>query len=239
MSEARAPGGAGPRQLALNLLRREGLSFDNFLPGRNHDLLVRLHEYLDGAAPAGSFLLWGERGSGRTHLLTAAGRALEGRGRVVVYVPLADHARLDPLVLEDLEHAALVCLDDLEAIAGHRVWEAALFALYERLRARGGLWLAAARAGPAALGLTMPELATRLAAGWIHEVAAPGDADKLAALTQRAQARGLDLPQEVGRYVLTRFARDTHALFDLLDRIDATALAAQRRITIPLVRSLL
>jgi len=242
MTETRSAGPASDhteRQLALNLRLREGLSFENFLPGRNRETLERLRTYLTGGARCGSFFVWGERGSGRSHLLTAACREVEASGRPVAYVSLTDHAELEPEMLENLEHCALVCLDDVDCIVGRDAWEAALFALYERLRARAGLWLAAANAAPAALGLSMSELATRLTAGWVHGLNMLGDEEKCAALMQRARSRGMELPEEVARYVLTHFSRDPHTLFELLDRIDTTALAAQRRLTIPFIRTLL
>ena len=50
---------------------------------------------------------------------------------------------ISPALLEDVEQTALVCVDDIARIAGDAVWEAALFALYERLRryAGGASWL--------------------------------------------------------------------------------------------------
>lgn len=231
------------RQLALNLRLRDASSFDNFLPGRNREALARLQALVARDPASGgsetSLFLWGEGGCGKTHLLEAACRAAHGNGLGVAYVPLGEHRRLTPEVLENLESAALVCVDDVERIAGSRAWEAGLFALYERLRARSGMLLAAAGASPAALGLGMPELSTRLAAGWVYAVHALNDQEKLEALRRRAHARGLDLPEEVARYVLARFPRDPHALFALLERIDSAALAAQRRLTIPFIRDLL
>ena len=60
-----------------------------------------------------------------------------------------------------------------------------------------------------------------------------------ATVMERARARGLDLSDEVGVYLLRRCPRDTHALFALLERLDKASLAAQRRLTIPFVRDLL
>jgi len=64
------------------------------------------------------------------------------------------------------------------------------------------------------------------------------DADKSAALRARARSRGLEMSEEVASYLLARYPRDLHSLFALLDRLDAAALAAQRRLTIPFVRSI-
>lgn len=224
------------RQLALNLRLRDASSFENFHAGPNRELVERLVQAL--AVPgAGRVYLWGEAGSGKTHLLEAACRAAQAYERLAAYVPLREHATLTPAFLEDLEQAALVCIDDIDAVAGAGEWERALFALYERLRARGGLLVVAGRVAPAALGLALPDLTSRLAAGHVYALQALNDTDRGAALRARARSRGLEMSDEVSAYLLARYPRDLRSLFALLDRLDAAALAAQRRLTVPFVRS--
>lgn len=224
------------RQLALDLRLRDGSSFANFLAHGNEEATARLRALAAGREP-GSVFLWGERGAGKTHLLEAACRAVqEGRG-VPCYVPLATPG-LPPAVLEHAERADLVCLDDVEAVAGSREWEAALFALVERVRGERGRLLATALGPPGAIGLRLPDLATRLAWGTVYQVRALDDAGKIAALRLRAKNRGIELPPEAARYILTRYPRDTVSLFALLERLDAAALASRRRVTVPFLRSL-
>ena len=64
------------------------------------------------------------------------------------------------------------------------------------------------------------------------------DAEKLEAVRLRARNRGFDLPEDVARYILSRYPRDMNSLFELLNRIDREALAHQRRVTIPFLRRL-
>jgi DnaA family protein len=65
------------------------------------------------------------------------------------------------------------------------------------------------------------------------------DADRGAALQLRASHRGLDLPGETARYLLSRSRRDMASLYALLDTLDEEALRAQRRLTVPFVREVL
>lgn len=230
-------------QLVLNLRLRDASSFENYLVANNREVFERLQHavhHLDSASlsPASWLYLWGEPGTGKTHLLEAACRAVQDQGRAPLYVPLAEKTQLSPALLEDAEQVPFVCVDDVDAIAGDGEWEAALFALYERLRAQGGMLVLAARHSPAAIGLSLADLATRLAAGLVYQLQPLTDEDKVAALRLRAQRRGLEMTQEVASYLLTRFPRDTHSLFALLDRLDTATLAAQRRLTIPFLRSL-
>ncbi len=234
---------SGRAQLALNLRLRDASSFENYLAGRNREAVERLQQAarsLGSApqAPASWLYLWGEPGSGKTHLLEAVCRAAQEQGHAPLYVPLAEKADFTTALLEDAEQAPLVCVDDVDAVAGDATWEAALFALYEQLRAHGGMLLFAASTSPAAIGLRLADLATRLAAGLVYQLQPLTDVEKLAALRLRAQRRGLEMTEEVANYLLTRFPRDMHSLFALLDRLDTATLVAQRRLTIPFLRGL-
>lgn len=131
-----------------------------------------------------------------------------------------------------------MCVDDVNAIAGDATWEAALFALYERMRAHGGLLVLAASASPVSIGLKLADLATRLAAGLVYQLQPLSDAEKISALRLRAHRRGLEMTEEVANYLLARFPRDTSSLFALLDKLDTATLVAQRRLTIPFLRGL-
>lgn len=236
-------------QLALNVRLRDGSSFENFYALRNREAVSNL--VLAVQRTAGSIgnartqwgfeqiFLAGEHGCGKTHLLEAAARLMQERGLAPAYVPLQTKAMLLPDILDGLESTPLVCLDDLEFVAGNSQWEERLLRLYERLRGQGGMLVAAAIAAPARLGLGLADLATRLGAGLVYQLHALSDAEKLEALRLRAGNRGLEMGEDVARYVLSRYPRDTHALFSLLDRIDLASLAAQRRLTIPFIRSVL
>lgn len=227
-------------QLALNLRLRDASSFDNFVAAANQEVLASLRGLLSedhAAQDPRSLFLWGETGSGKTHLLEAACRNVQARGARPIYLPLAD-AGLQPRVLEAAELSYLICLDDVQCVAGNLAWEAALFALYELGRTTDVRLLAAATAAPARLGFKMPELATRLAWGPVYQLHALDDSHKLEAIRLRGANRGFDLSPEVLRYILHRYPRDLHSLFALLDRIDSAALAHQRRITIPFLREL-
>ena len=184
----------------------------------------------------GFVYLWGDSGCGRSHLLQAACREAGEAGRRAAYLPLAS---LAPAALEGLEALDLVALDDLETIARDHAWERALFIAYEALRGtRAGL-LVASRIAPAGLPLALADLRSRLASGAVYQLRPLDDGQKQEALALRARLRGLELPDDTSQFLMTRYARDMHALCRMLDELDAASLAAQRRLTIPFVKSVL
>ncbi len=230
-------------QLSLNLRLKDASSFGNFLPGPNREALEQLRAAVVKAATQAStsasmLYLWGAEGSGKTHLLQAACRLAQELGIAPVYMPLADVVALTPSLLEGVEAAPLVCLDDVERAAGRAEWESALFSLVERMRAAGGMLVIGAIAPPDRLGLRLPDLVSRLAWGAAYALQPLDDTQKLETVRLRAQHRGFEMPEDVARYILSRYPRDTHSLFDLLDRIDQASLAQQRRVTIPFLRRL-
>lgn len=225
-------------QLALGLRLRDTARFSNFVAGANRELLTRLQALASGGQ-AVTLYCWGAPGVGRTHLLQACAQQATDAGGSAAYVSLADHRALAPELLEGWERYALVCLDDCEAIAGEAAWEEALFHLYNRLQQASGSLVVAAGRSPGALGLALADLRSRLAAALVYQVQRLDEAQSLEALRLRARARGFALPEETARYLLRRVPRDLPALMAMLEALDGASLAAQRRLTVPFVKTVL
>ena len=59
------------------------------------------------------------------------------------------------------------------------------------------------------------------------------------ALQLRAKGRGMEMSDEVAKFILSRAPRDTNDLFHLLDHLDDASLQQQRKLTIPFVKDVL
>ena len=59
------------KQLLLDIAADVPPTLDNFLPGRNAELLHALKTILQGGVGERFIYIWGEPGSGRSHLLSA------------------------------------------------------------------------------------------------------------------------------------------------------------------------
>lgn len=215
---------------------REGASFENFLASQlNLQLLASLKN------PEEQFVfLWGAESAGKSHLLQAACHAITAKGQSSVYLPMNEAAQFAPEMLEGLEQMSLVAIDDVDAIAGDKSWETALFNLYNRIRDGGTSRLLMAANKPLSeAGLSLPDLQSRLSWGLVYQVQAMSDAEKLLALKQRADSRGFELPDDVVSYLLRHYQRQTSALFELLEHLDRYSLAEQRRLTIPFVKQII
>jgi DnaA family protein len=87
--------------------------------------------------------------------------------------------------------------------------------------------------------IELPDLQSRLARLATFQVNALGDDERVQALQLRARHRGLDLPDETARFLLSRSRRDMASLYGVLDKLDSEALRAKRRLTIPFVKEVL
>lgn len=224
-------------QLPLGLSKDEA-TFANYYAGKNAQILEDLKFAASGHGER-IIYLYGAHGLGCSHLLQAACQYAHQQRMQSVYLPLAELHQLSPELLSGLESFALVCIDDLQHIAGMKEWEEALFHLFNHIRDAGGRMIFAANDVPQALGLTLPDLVSRLSWGIVYELQPLSDQEKLSVFSMRANKRGMHLPDEVGKYILTHYSRHMGALFAALDMLDIASLAAQRRLTIPFVKRVL
>ena len=189
------------KQLALGISPPPQPTLDNFVPGANAELLARLRELQAGNFAENVLYLWGESGSGKSHLLQAC--------------------------------AGMRAADDVEKL--DEPSQIGLFNSINEARQSGGTVLAAGNAPPAQLPLR-EDLKSRLAWGLVYQVKLLSDVDRSTYLRAEAARRGMQLPDEVVAYLLTRMRRDMRSLNAVLDRIDQVSLELKRPITLPLVR---
>jgi len=225
-------------QLPLGLALRDSARFASYYPGGNQEAVSSLQAAAAGRGETFVFLA-AAGGLGKTHLLQAAcHRASECR-RMAVYVPLRDITNFSPAVLDGLEQLELVCLDDIDVLAGQMEGEQALFHLYNRTRESGGVLLVAASVRAHLCDFILPDLVSRLGWGLTYKLQPLDDGSVFAALLHRAQSRGLELPEDTASFLLKRIPRDLPSVFDSLDRLDEAAMIEQRRLTIPFVKAVL
>jgi len=200
--------------------------------------LAQLRAIAVGEAQDWVYLL-GPAGTGKTHLALALCAAAEQAGRGSAYLPLAAAAGRLRDALEALEGRDVIALDGLDAIAGRRDDEVALFDFHNRARAAGVALLYTASAAPDGLGLVLPDLRSRLAQCGRIMLSPLDDEGRSAVLRTRALRRGLVLDEAAIDWLLARTGRDLAGLVRLLDRLDRESLAAKRRITVPFLRQVL
>lgn len=222
-------------QLPLGVQLSDAASFESWHAGPNAEVLAAFQALAAGDGPP-VLLLYGPRASGRTHLLQALTR-VAARARLCAYLPLGQLAAADVAeALEGLDRAALVCLDDVDAVLADAAGSVAVLRLVDALRAHGGHCVIAAAAPAERLGIPLADLRTRLAAAATYGLKPLDDADRERLLLERARARGLQLPADAARALLARLPRDSGSLVAAIDRLDHALLTAQRKLTLSFVQ---
>ena len=226
-------------QLALNVTLPDGFSFASFcpLPG-NEDILTLLQTPFWRELP--QLFLYGEGGSGKSHLLQACCYRLQEEFAAAHYLSLRELSRFGTGVMEGLSgNAVLLALDDVDAVLGNRAWEEALFHLINRCREQQQALLMSARSNPHELECSLPDLASRLLWGPIYSLRGTDEEQALEVFKWRAYNRGLDISESVAVYINRHFPRDLPSLIKILQKLDDVSLSHGKKITVPLLKQVL
>ncbi|MBK9161978.1 MAG: DnaA regulatory inactivator Hda [Nitrosomonadales bacterium] len=212
-------------QLLLDIVPGWRPCLDNFVVGRNPELFSALRHALDGSSGERCFYVWGEAGSGKSHLLRACVSAALGQEQSAVYAPGSVPPSATVVAVDDVER-----LDDAAQVG--------LFDLYNRMREDGGMLLVSGSTAPLHLALR-DDLRTRLGWGLVYQLHGLNDEEKAEALSQHARDKGFVLPPEVTQYLLRHGRRDLPSLMALLDVLDAHSLSLHRTPSVPLLKEIL
>ncbi len=233
-------------QLPLGFEPDELFTFESFVAGDN-TVAVELAQQAALGKGEKQLYFWGGSALGKSHLLQAVCNLAANNKRTVCYltqVEIAAHFQSQAeskaqasSIFEGLEQIDVICLDDVELwLRGHDC-EVALFDLINRVREKNGHLIMASDNPPDEGFVKLPDLRSRLSWGPVFQLQKLSDGEKYQALRFRAQQSGLELPENVATYLMTHYPRDMFGLFERLAILDKASMVMQRRLTVPLVKS--
>ena len=106
-------------QILLPFGKFDRFNFELYWAGPNQQAVTWLQQSIT-TKPGVNVYLWGEHGTGKSHLLQAACTLAATRDMQVIYIPLADRSQISPEMLNGIESLDMVCIDDVDAIALHK-----------------------------------------------------------------------------------------------------------------------
>ena len=210
-------------QAVLDFRLRDDATFSNYVGDAAKNLQLT----------TGMAFVWGEAGSGKSHLLQAFCHAEPSS------IFLSDLPALDTSILRGLESFKLVCIDDVDKVVSDRFWQEALFHLINDCLNTKNLLVLSASNPAAKLDCQLPDLQTRLNGIVGIRTDRLSDRERLHALKLKARRHGFDFSDEVGRFILARAGRDMRSLVSIFEKLSQETLRAQRIPTIPFVKQVL
>lgn len=216
--------------------------------GRNQEVVTLLKK--QPQPEQGLIYLWGERGVGKSHMLQAVSQHAVAQGFKVFYLNLqqahlAEAAAwcgktpMSPAVLDDLDNFDMICIDDVDGIAGEIAWEIALFSLYNMMQDKGNTLIITAAGPPKASGVTLPDLISRLTQGYTFHIKPLNDNEIKSAILEQMQQYGFNGDTDIINYIANRTQRDISALAQHFAKLDQASLVEQRALTIPFIKKIL
>ena len=225
-------------QIPLEFGFRETADFEHFVEGPNTEVCMISRSIARGEL-VHSIYLWGQVATGKSHLLQAVCNLASQTDLKVAYIPLSQYLELSPEMLEGLENLSMVCVDDIDCIAGQDEWEQSLFYLYNRLREQHKPLIMTGSKGPRDIVFKLEDLKSRIIWDLTYHLQPLSDKDKINLLQKRANTRTFEIPEEVATYLVNNVKRDLPSLLELLDKFDQATLTEKRKLTVPFVKILL
>lgn len=225
---------SSPSQLPLGIKLNDEARFENYLIAADNQPLIDV--LTDGSQSSQVVYIRSGPGTGLSHLLQALCHQENLANQPAIYIPLAERAQWSPDLLAGVANVPLVCVDDVDQIAGDEQWERALFNAFNDIVAGNTRLVLGGRLNPADAGFALADLQSRLQSALLYQLQGLNDEEKKLLLQLRARGRGMNLSPAVAEFILARTVRGLPALMAVLDELDASTLAHQRPLTIPLVK---
>ncbi|MFT6920937.1 MAG: DnaA family protein [Cognaticolwellia sp.] len=230
-------------QLTLSVQLPDDETFASFKSESNQMVVQQLTHFLDHIGDENkqvhSLFLFGLTDVGKSHLLHASCAYADTLGITSLCLSFSELTQLSVDVLDGLENIDLVCLDDIQLIAGNNIWQQGVFDLYNRMVEQNKCLIITGDQSATQLNISLPDLVSRLSWGLTEQLKPLSDKEKSFALQYRAQQRGLTMNDDVARFLINRLSRDMTSLIAALEQLDQASIREQRRITIPFIKDVL
>ncbi|MEP2641919.1 chromosomal replication initiator DnaA [Roseobacter sp.] len=215
-----------PEQLGLALPSVPALGRADFLVAPSNAVATAM---VEGPA-ADKLVLTGPSGAGKTHLAHVWATRLN-----------ATIIDANSLIENDIPKLARgpVAIEDVPQIATDPDAQTALFHLHNLVLAEGHRLLFTGRGVVRDWGITLPDLASRIAAAPAAALDLPDDTLLAAVLAKLFADRQVTPKPDLIPYLIARMDRSFAAAQEMVDRLDAASLAQKRPVSRPLAGRLL
>jgi DnaA family protein len=229
-----------PRQLLLDIKLDESVSLENFIKcDSTNTALSILGNVVESSSISNSFLLWGRAGVGKSYLMQALNRDFLNQNVNTAFVALSDPRINEPEILNGLDQMDAVFIEDIDKLGDSDDWESALFNLINQSLINETKLVLSSNCVAQDLTVRLKDLRSRLLAFTAIEIPEITEKEKIEALQQSAERKGIELEEKTIKYILTYTSRNLSDLLRLLSELDEFSLEKKKKLSPSLVRELL
>jgi len=220
-------------QLGLPFSLNAKMLWRNFSGDTNQQIIDFLTNLF--SQPSASVVyIYGDRSSGKTHLLQGCAFKVLERSLKVVYLDFSQ--KMPDGILNGLEDSDWVCIDNINCLDDNQQQE--LFDLYNRATHTSVKLIVSGSVLPGEL-ILLKDLKTRLSLATVFCLESLSDESKKDIIQQQMNERNLKIDRKIYDYLFKYYSRDLTDLLSAIDQLDEASLQQKNKITIPLIKQVL
>ena len=217
-------------QLTFPWSKPNNSSFNDFYFEKNN-LLV-----LGNLKGEEDLVIYGSSKVGKSFLLQSLCNYFSQANKSSLYIPLKELNTHETELLDNLEKLNLVCIDDLEIIAGNNKWETAIFNLINECLLSSCRIVFCSNINPSMISFELDDLFSRIQKINKMEVY-PVKSDNLTeAVRFFADLRSINIGDKEIAYLINHTKRSMGDLVTHINQLDKLSMQLKRKITIPLIK---
>ena len=228
------------KQLHLDIQLDESIRLSKFIECETTESLLKsLKNFLDEEPLTNFLYIWGNKGVGKSYLLRAVNQELFEKKKKTAFLSFRSSELYSPSILEGLETLDTIFIDDIHLLPNSLEWEKALFNFINCCLNQNTKVLVSSERIVKSMAIELPDLQSRLLAFTAIELPDIKEDEKIIALKEAADRKGLSLGDKELVYLLSHTSRSLSDLLKLLSDLDSFSLEKQRKLTVPLIKEML
>ena len=230
---------------------RDDHSFESFVVGASNKFAFAAATAVADAPDKAynPLYLYGKSGLGKTHLLNAIAKRIAGGSPQIVAMMSAEKftedleraVKADKVheFRDDLRGKKALIIDDFQFLLGKEAAQGELLYLLDEIKKRGGQIVIASDRLPKEIPRLIDSLSAKIQGGLIADIQPPDNQTKMDILKRKAAGKGVNVPDEVLRFVEEKIPSNVREMEAALNRLIAFATVMKVDIDLRLANEML
>ena len=168
--------------------------------------------------------LYGIAGTGKTFLLQSLCNHYTNCEKTSLYIPLNDVKEYGASFLDSLEELDLICIDQIDSIAGDDIWEVAIFNLINNCLTSKCRLIFCSRLNPSSINFNLKDLFSRIKRIDHIELLPVSENNLRDAIRFITDLRSLEIGDTEIDYLMTHSTRSITNIIEIIDELDLLSL---------------